>query len=186
MIGFKGFFLAFTAISLAEVMLFVAIGERIGPLWTVISVLVTATTGVSIMRYQGFLTLGRIQQQMNQGQMPGKELVEGAFLMVSGALLLTPGFLTDAIGFAFLVPSIRSPLAAGLLKQGMFQVLKGGQAAYYSSANQPAGAYSPPGQGHAPPEPGRTSPEQNHTSHGSSAQKPPGEIIEGEYESKDD
>ncbi|MBV1880064.1 MAG: FxsA family protein [Pseudomonadales bacterium] len=171
MFGFKSFFVVFSMISLAEVLLFIEIGDRIGLGWTVLSVLATATVGVSIMRHQGFLTLTRIQAQMSQGQIPAKEMMEGALVMVCGALLLTPGFLTDGIGFALLTPIIRSPIAAGILKRGLFQILGSGQAGFSSVASFQTS--QPPGDGDMPF--GSPSPKQE-----------AGEIIDGEFERKDD
>lgn len=171
MFGFKSFFVAFTMVSLAEVLLFIKIGEKIGMGWTVMSVLATATIGVSVMRHQGFLTLTRIQSQMSQGQIPAKAILEGALIMVSGALLLTPGFLTDGIGFALLTPVLRAPLAAGMLKRGLFQAAGSGQFGIYSATSFTSAG---------------TTVDDNKT-----FQTPPlhpgsGEVIDGEFERKED
>jgi UPF0716 protein FxsA len=102
--------LLFIAIPLTEIYLFIKIGGQIGALTTVMIVLATAFIGVNLLRYQGFSTLQRAQQNMAQGQMPAMEMMEGLVLAVGGALLITPGFLTDALGFLCLIPATRRAL----------------------------------------------------------------------------
>jgi len=70
-------------------------------------VILTAIIGVNLLRYQGFATLRRAQQSMSQGTMPAMEMMEGLFLAIGGALLITPGFVTDTIGFICLIPMSR-------------------------------------------------------------------------------
>ena len=69
------------------------------------------------MRYQGFDTLWRGQRKFAEGQLPAQEIAEGIILAVSGALLLTPGFVTDAIGFAGLIPMVRGAMARLVLSR---------------------------------------------------------------------
>ena len=83
----------------------------------IVSIILTAAIGVYFLRAQGLATLMRAQRMMAEGQIPGVELVEGALLMVAGALLLTPGFATDVLGFVFLVPLSRRFIAANLVRR---------------------------------------------------------------------
>lgn len=103
-------FLLFLTIPLVEIYLLIKVGGVIGAPMTIFLVVFTAVLGAWLLRIQGFSTLRRIQQTVNQGGLPAVELLEGALLLMAGALLLTPGFFTDAIGFACLVPPLRRAL----------------------------------------------------------------------------
>ena len=106
----KVFFSAFIIIPIIEMMLLIKVGSRIGALPTVVLVVLTALIGVTLIRWQGFNTLRRAQQRLWQRELPTQEILDGLCLAVAGALLLTPGFLTDTAGFALLVPSFRANL----------------------------------------------------------------------------
>jgi len=95
------------AIPLAEIATFVVVGSQIGVFPTLAMVLVTAIAGSILLRIQGFGVVRRIQQTMNEGGVPGRDLVHGMMIMVAGVLLLTPGFITDTLGFLLFVPAIR-------------------------------------------------------------------------------
>jgi len=97
----------FIVIPLVELYLIIKIGGYIGALWTVIIVVMTAVIGVQLLRIQGFNTLTRAQQSMARGSMPALEMMEGIVLAVGGALLITPGFLTETLGFLCLIPFTR-------------------------------------------------------------------------------
>ncbi|WP_460227079.1 FxsA family protein [Aurantivibrio infirmus] len=101
---------------IAEMWLLIEVGGRIGALPTIGLVLLTAMVGLALLRQQGTSTLARANQRMQSGGIPAQEMAEGLFLAVGGALLLTPGFITDAIGFACLIPGLRQWLLARLLK----------------------------------------------------------------------
>ena len=103
---------AFIAVPLIEIGLFVQVGGAIG-LWPTLAVVVlTAVAGTALLRHQGLGTLGRLQASMDRGEMPLEPVFDGFCLLAAGALLLTPGFFTDAVGFALFVPAVR-----GLLRQ---------------------------------------------------------------------
>ncbi|GGK80376.1 FxsA family protein [Amphritea balenae] len=104
-------FLLFIVVPVIEIALLINVGQAIGAWYTVGLVLLSAFIGVNMLRYQGMSTLARAQQRMNAGQIPGSEMVEGVVLAVGGALLLTPGFVTDVIGFFCLIPFTRQWLA---------------------------------------------------------------------------
>ena len=104
---FRVLLLAFIAVPLLEIFLFVQVGERIGAWPTVGLVVLTAIVGVALLQMQGLDTWSRAQMSLLQGGLPAQELLEGAVLLVSGALLLTPGFFTDVIGFLGLLPWTR-------------------------------------------------------------------------------
>ena len=95
----------------------IAIGSEIGALLTIALCLFTAGLGITLLRIQGFITLTKIRQSLDQGELPAATMLEGLMLLIVGALLLTPGFFTDAIGFICLVPSIRRKIANSILKR---------------------------------------------------------------------
>ncbi|MDO6564031.1 FxsA family protein [Amphritea sp. 1_MG-2023] len=103
--------LLFIIIPVIEITVLINVGQAIGAWYTVGLVLLSAFIGVNMLRYQGLSTLARAQQRMNSGQIPGNEMVEGIVLAVGGALLLTPGFVTDVIGFLCLIPYTRQWLS---------------------------------------------------------------------------
>ena len=100
------------AIPLAEIAAFVVIGGQIGVWWTLLMVLVTAIGGSILLRIQGFGLLNRIRTEIDAGRVPSRELVHGVMILIAGILLLTPGFITDAMGFALFIPQLRDALWA--------------------------------------------------------------------------
>ncbi|WP_235830306.1 FxsA family protein [Algihabitans albus] len=101
---------AFIAVPLIEIAVFIQVGGLIG-LWPTLAVVViTAVVGTWLLRLQGIATLNRARQQINRGAMPTHELFDGLCLVFAGALLLTPGFVTDAVGLALFVPAVRTAL----------------------------------------------------------------------------
>ncbi len=99
--------LLFTTVPLVELALLLWIGARIGVGPTIALILVTGVAGASLARHQGLATWRRFQAALAAGRLPGDELLEGLLILVAGALLLTPGVLTDAVGFLLLVPPAR-------------------------------------------------------------------------------
>ncbi|WP_425051027.1 FxsA family protein [Psychromarinibacter sp. S121] len=101
-------FALFVAVPLIEIALFIQVGGLIG-LWpTLAIVLVTAILGTWLVRQQGALALSNVKRSFNELNDPSEPLAHGAMILFSGALLLTPGFFTDAVGFLLLVPAVRS------------------------------------------------------------------------------
>lgn len=119
-------------IPIAELYLLFAVADIIGGLATLLVVIITAFTGITVLRQQGLNTLRRADQRMRAGQMPGQEIVEAMLLTFAGALLITPGLLTDCIGFALLTPVIRGRLAARILAKGSGMFMGG----FYSSSKR--------------------------------------------------
>lgn len=100
-------FLTFLLVPLIEIALFIQVGEAIGLGWTLLIVVITAVLGTLLVRAQGMQALGQVKSSFNQMRDPSEALAHGAMILFSGALLLTPGFFTDAVGFALLVPAVR-------------------------------------------------------------------------------
>jgi UPF0716 protein FxsA len=100
----------FIVIPLIELAVILKVNSFIGIGWTLGLIVITAFVGVKLLRQQGISTLLRANQKMQQGQVPAQELAEAFLLALAGALLLTPGFVTDAFGFMLLVPATRRAL----------------------------------------------------------------------------
>jgi len=114
--------LIFIIVPIVEMWLLIQVGGVIGAVPTIAAVLLTAVIGLAMLRRQGLSTLLRVNQRMESGELPAQEMLEGIVLAVSGALLLTPGFFTDAIGFAGLTPVLRQWLVRRLVgRVTMFQ-----------------------------------------------------------------
>jgi len=107
----------FVLVPLVEIYLLVQIGGVVGAFRTVILVVATALLGATLVRAQGLVTLARLQAELQRGEIPAVAMLEGVMLLLAGALLLTPGFFTDAVGFLILVPSLRKRLIHWLLER---------------------------------------------------------------------
>ncbi|MGI9425487.1 MAG: FxsA family protein [Hyphomicrobiaceae bacterium] len=103
--------LLFVAVPLIELALLIELGRQIGFWWTIGIVIFTAFAGTAVLQQQGLQTLGRINESMASGVPPIEPVVEGFFLVIAGAFLLTPGILTDTVGFLLLVPPLRRMMA---------------------------------------------------------------------------
>ena len=102
----------FVAMPIIEIAVLLRIGSALGWLPTLAIVILTAVLGTIMLRQQGLATLNTARRRMNSGEMPAQQILEGVILMIGGVMLLTPGFVTDALGFACLVPFSRRWLAA--------------------------------------------------------------------------
>lgn len=118
-------------VPLIEIYLLIQIGGLIGVLPTILLVVLTAVLGAALLRQQGLATLTRFRANLERGELPALEILEGVALLVGGALLLTPGFLTDVIGFLCLLPASRQAIVHGILSRavGSLDVGSAGQSA---------------------------------------------------------
>ena len=104
-------FLAFIIIPIIEISIFITIGSNIGVLNTIAIILITALVGIFLVRRQGIKLLFDAQRNLSQGIMPTEEIKGAIFLLVSGLLLITPGFFTDCIGFAVFLKPVQNFIA---------------------------------------------------------------------------
>ena len=133
------FFLAFVLTPIIEIGLFIEVGGLIG-LWpTLAIVLLTAFAGTFLLRMQGLQVLRKAQSAMAAGEMPLDPVIHGLFLLVAGALLLTPGFATDAFGFLLFVPAVRSWIGSKIIKA----LMKSGNFQIYTNSNFEQGFHHP-------------------------------------------
>ncbi|MFH1519642.1 MAG: FxsA family protein [Candidatus Omnitrophota bacterium] len=99
--------LLFTLVPIVELALLIKVGQYIGVGYTLGIVILTGVTGAYLAKLQGFITLRRIQEEINNGRMPADKLFDGILILCSGILLLTPGLITDLIGFMGLISFTR-------------------------------------------------------------------------------
>jgi UPF0716 protein FxsA len=131
-------FVAFLAVPLIEIGLFIQIGGVIG-LWpTLLVVVLTAILGTYLVRTQGLMAIGKLQSSFSQLQDPTEPLAHGAMILFAGALLLTPGFFTDGVGFALCVPFIRTWVFNSLRQKVKMQSFSMGP-----TGRQPHQSYDP-------------------------------------------
>jgi len=128
-------FLLFLLIPLVEIYFLIKVGSVIGAIPTVALVIFTALLGAMLLRFQGLATLQRTRSAMAQGQIPAMEMFEGVLLVCSGALLLTPGFVTDAIGFLFLAPPFRKMVIRWFLSKSTMNIQQSGDSPGASGAD---------------------------------------------------
>lgn len=105
-------FLAFILIPIAEIAVFIKVGGLIGVLPTLALVIGIAIFGTWLLRQQGLQTFTKAQSALNRGEIPVGEMLDGFFLVLAALLMVTPGLLTDAVGFALLIPTVRKALGA--------------------------------------------------------------------------
>lgn len=132
--------LAFIGVPLVEIALFIQVGGFIG-LWPTIAIVIaTAMAGTALIRRQGLNTLRRAQREMDAQRLPVRELFDGVCLLFAGAMLLTPGFLTDAAGFVLLAPPLRR-----LLGNYIWRALQNSRGIHFEMAGERApGDYEGP------------------------------------------
>jgi UPF0716 protein FxsA len=138
-------FLLFVTVPVLELFIFLVLGQRIGIGATFVIILLTGFLGAYLAKSQGLKALARYQESLAQGRLPHEAIIDSLLILIAGALLLTPGFLTDALGFALLAPSVREVIRGRLEKslkeritvagQGMgMPVRKGGSASSNAGA----------------------------------------------------
>ena len=104
-------FLIFIIIPILEITIFITVGSNIGVLNTIAIILITALIGIFLVRRRGLSLLFNARQNMSEGMMPTNEIKGGIFLLISGLLLITPGFFTDCIGFAVSLKPVQDFIA---------------------------------------------------------------------------
>jgi len=109
----------FLILPITELYLLFALADVIGGLGTLLIVICTAAIGISLLRRQGAYTLGRVNQRLQQGELPGQEIVEGMLLTIAAVMLITPGLITDTLGFVLLTPALRRQIASKIIAKGM-------------------------------------------------------------------
>ncbi len=119
---FAKLLLLFILVPLAELYLFMTIGANLGFPLTIGIIIITAILGAALAKSQGRQALARFQLALREGRMPHREATDGLIILVAGAFLLTPGFLTDALGFSLLLPPVRALMLGTLAKALMEKI----------------------------------------------------------------
>lgn len=147
--------LLFVGVPLLELFILVRMGQAVGFWPTMGLVMVTGMAGAALARLEGLRTLWKLQGELAKGRLPGSALFDGLAILVGGALLLTPGILTDLVGFSFLLPPTRK-LLLGRIRKSMEGMLKAGtiQVTHMSGFPGGFGAGWAPGNTAAPPREG--------------------------------
>jgi UPF0716 protein FxsA len=118
-------------VPIAELYVIVQVGQEIGVLPTILLLVAVSLTGAYLLKREGLATWRRFQTQMSEGRMPTSEAADGALILFGGALLLTPGFLTDIVGLVFILPATRGAVKGGFRKlAGGWAIKRMGPAGY--------------------------------------------------------
>jgi UPF0716 protein FxsA len=118
-------------VPILEISVFILVGSEIG-LWATLGfILLTAIIGTILLRWQGLATVNRLRNEFASGQMPARTMGDGAMLLVAGVLLLTPGFVTDTIGFSLFIPAVRSAIFGFFAKRVTVASAMSGSSAHH-------------------------------------------------------
>ena len=134
-------FLFFLIVPFVEIYLLLKIGSIVGVMPTIFLVVFTAVLGAWLLRQQGLATWQRFQRNLQQGAVPAFEMIEGPILLVGGALLLTPGFFTDVLGFACLIPQARRKFAQYVIENHLIRAESSFRAKHPPADNVIEGEY---------------------------------------------
>jgi UPF0716 protein FxsA len=133
--------LLFVGVPLLELFILIQLGQVVG-LWPTIGLVVlTGVAGAALARLEGLRTIWRIRGELAHARLPGSALLDGLAILLGGALLLTPGILTDVVGFSFLLPPTRKVLM-GRVRRALERRLKSGAIRVTHVAGFPTGAGS--------------------------------------------
>jgi UPF0716 protein FxsA len=122
---FSRLFLLFVGVPLLELFVLVQVGQWVGVWPTIGLVVLTGVTGAAMARLEGLRTVWKVRGELAHGRLPGSALLDGFVILLGGALLLTPGILTDVVGFSFLLPPTRK-LLLGRIRKSLERRLKSG------------------------------------------------------------
>jgi UPF0716 protein FxsA len=138
-------FLLFILVPIAEIYVIIQVGQAIGALWTVLILVADSIIGARLVSWQGRRAWRKFQDALAAGRMPHREVIDGVLIVLGGALLLTPGFLTDILGLVLLIPASRA-IVRHMLVRGM---MRPGRTRWARVVVRPAGGAGRP----APPRP---------------------------------
>ncbi|GGF77144.1 FxsA family protein [Alteromonas lipolytica] len=133
--------LLFIVMPIAEISLLLQVGDLIGGWNTVGLIIVTAFVGAYLVRQEGISTLQTAQAKLAQNQVPGTEMLEGMLLVIAGVLLVTPGFITDILGFTFALPWSRKWIATRAAKHLTVHTVNATQQTSYQHSRQPGAGH---------------------------------------------
>jgi UPF0716 protein FxsA len=158
----------FIGLPLLEIAVFIEVGSVLGVWPTIAATIATALAGSLLLRAQGLAALTRARSQMDQGQLPAREMFEGVFLVLAGALLLVPGFVTDVLGLLLFIPAVRELLRLLIARRLAAKAARGEARIFVDGVE--IGPGREPGAGPRTPGAGR----------------PGGQVIDGDYKAVDE
>lgn len=129
-------FLLFIVAPLLELYVIIQVASVIGGWETIALLIVESAIGAYLLKRQGYATLGKISQAVNEGRIPSNELIDGLLLLIAGALMLAPGFIGDILGFLLIIPITRMPFRAIIRKR--FEA--GKYSSFFAASTSGAGA----------------------------------------------
>jgi len=137
---------AFVVVPLVEIFVLIQVGQVIGPWWTILLLIADSILGSWLIRREGGRAWAALRTALNSGQMPAKELADGALILIGGTLMLTPGFVTDLLGILLILPFTRPFARRALTGVVTRRLMAAGAAAYMPRT----GPQSPPGNQQRP------------------------------------
>ena len=139
-------FVLFIAVPLLEIYVLIQVGQVIGPWWTILLLVLDSILGTWLIKREGSRAWRALRQALETGRMPGKELADGALILIGGTLMLSPGFVTDAFGVLLILPLTR-PAARRLLSAVIGKRLLAGTVVANARHPGPGTPTSSPGGG---------------------------------------
>ena len=134
--------LAFVVVPLLEIFVLIQVGQVIGPWWTILLLIADSILGTWLIRREGGRAWAALRSALNSGQMPARELVDGALILIGGTLMLSPGFVTDLLGIVLILPFTR-PFARRALTGVVTRRLAGAGAAAFRPPTGPGNQQRP-------------------------------------------
>jgi len=122
--------LLFTVIPLVELALLIKLGQHVGVGYTIAIVLITGVVGAYLAKTEGFSIINKIGRELEEGKVPGNQIVDGLCVLVGGTMLITPGLITDTCGFFLVIPATRI-LVREWLKRWFHNMIDRGQVTFY-------------------------------------------------------
>lgn len=122
---FLRLFILFTLVPVIELAILIEVGSKIGTFNTIMLIITTGIIGALLTQSQGLTVIRKIQEEINFGRPPANELFDGLFILVGGVLLITPGLVTDIIGFIFLLPASRYLIKQWLIRKVQSNISRG-------------------------------------------------------------
>jgi len=107
----------FLLVPLAELYVIIQVGQAFGALNTIALLIIISAVGAWLVKREGMSVWKRFQRQLEAGSMPGREIADGVMILFAGALLMSPGFLTDIVGIVLLLPPVRAVVRAAMLRR---------------------------------------------------------------------
>jgi UPF0716 protein FxsA len=145
-------FVLFIIVPIAEIYVIIQVGQAIGALWTILLLIADSIIGARLLSWQGRRAWGRFQEAIAAGRVPHREVLDGVLIVIGGAFLLTPGFITDVFGLLLLIPPSRALVRRGLTRaivrrrMGFARVVTWGPGGPRPPAPPPPTAYPSPPQ----------------------------------------